>query len=129
MALVKIEIVTGKSPEYKEILLNCIHSALVENLKVPENDRIQLVSELEPKNVRRKFMKSDNFTLIEILMFAGRSVAVKKNLYRDINDRIIASLGIKEQDIMIIIHDIPMENWGLYGRPASELDLDYDVEI
>ncbi|MFW6410261.1 MAG: tautomerase family protein [Halanaerobiales bacterium] len=41
MPLVKIEIFAGKSSEYKEAILDGIHSALVKALKLPDWDRMQ----------------------------------------------------------------------------------------
>ncbi|MGZ7117831.1 MAG: tautomerase family protein, partial [Methanobacterium sp.] len=48
--LVKIEILKGKSKEYKKALLDGIHDALVESIKIPDNDRFQRLYELEEDN-------------------------------------------------------------------------------
>ncbi len=38
--------------------------------------------------------------------------------------------GIKGDDIMIVLHEAPLENWGIRGgRPASEVDLGFKIEI
>lgn len=50
MPLVRVEILKGKSSEYKKALLDGIHQALVDTLKVPEDDRIQRLYELEKDN-------------------------------------------------------------------------------
>lgn len=50
MPLVKVEIFKGKSDTYKKALLNGIHAALVEAIKIPDYDRMQRLYELEPQN-------------------------------------------------------------------------------
>ena len=42
MPLVRVEIMKGKSSEYKKSILDGIHSALVEAFKIPEYDRNQM---------------------------------------------------------------------------------------
>lgn len=50
MQLVKVEIIKGKSTEYKKAVLYGIHSALVEAFKIPDYDRMQRLYELEKEN-------------------------------------------------------------------------------
>jgi len=50
MPLVKIEIRKGKPVEYKKALLDGIHDALVQTIKIPEHDRFQRLYELDLKN-------------------------------------------------------------------------------
>lgn len=38
--------------------------------------------------------------------------------------------GIKGNDVTIVLHEPPMENWGIRGgRPASEVNLGFDVNV
>ncbi|MGZ7070711.1 MAG: tautomerase family protein, partial [Methanobacterium sp.] len=66
--LVKIEILKGKSEEYKKALLDGIHDALVESIKIPDNDRFQRLYELEEDNFEYPDTKTDDVTIIEIVM-------------------------------------------------------------
>ena len=50
MPLVKVEIFSGKTKDYKKALLDSIHSALVEAFKIPEYDRMQRLYELDKDN-------------------------------------------------------------------------------
>ena len=73
--------------------------------------------------------KTANATLVEITMFPGRSLAAKKALYAAIVCR-FETLGIAPSDVMIVLHEPPLDNWGLRGgRPASELDLGFNLNI
>jgi phenylpyruvate tautomerase PptA (4-oxalocrotonate tautomerase family) len=130
MPLVKIEILKGKSTEYKKELLEGIHRALVETLKIPENDRFQRLYELDYVNFQKPPERTGNITIIEISLFPGRSKESKKNLFKSIVKNLEESPGIMGYDIMILLKEPPLHNWGIRGGlPADEVDLGFDVEI
>ena len=68
-------------------------------------------------------------TYIECTQFPGRSLEAKKRLYRLLVDRLEA-LGTPRRDVVIVLHEPPIENWGVHGgRPASEVDLGYSLNV
>ncbi len=69
------------------------------------------------------------YTIIEISMFEGRSVATKKRLIGLLLERISAKLGISPQDIETTIFETPKHNWGIRGLPGDELEPNYKVEV
>ena len=120
MPLVKIEMQKGKSLEYKKSILEGVHSALVEGFQIPDYDRNQRIYELDPSCLELPPNKTDQFTLIEVTAFQGRSETAKKNLYQAIVRNLEDAPGIAGDDIMIILHEPPPENWGIRGgRPAN----------
>lgn len=130
MPVVKIEMRAGKSKEYKQKLLNIVHEALVKNFQIPEADRNQRLYELAAENMEIPANKSADFVQIEITMFRGRTFEAKKNLYKTIAEELTAHLGIGGNDVMIILHEEPLENWGIRGgRPASDVDLGFKVNV
>jgi phenylpyruvate tautomerase PptA (4-oxalocrotonate tautomerase family) len=130
MPLVKVEILKGKSVEYKKAILDGIHSALVEAFKIPEYDKNQRLYELDKENFEFPQTKSEKYTLIELTVFKGRSLEAKKLLYSSIASNLAKSPGIKGEDIIIVIHEPPMENWGVKGgNPASEVNLGFKVNV
>jgi len=129
MPLVRIEIEKGNSPEYKKAILDGVHQALVETVKIPDHDRRQRLCELDADHFEHTG-RGKQYTIIEITMFKGRSNEAKKALYRRIVDLLIANPEIPENDITIVINDPPLENWGIRGGyPASELDLGFNVKV
>lgn len=110
------------------MLLEVVHEALVEALKIPEDDLIQILQEHKEDNFEIPPYKTEMFTLIEITMFIGRSVEAKRNLYKAIAER-LEPLGIKAQDIMVILHEPSLENWGIRGIPVSEINLDFKIDV
>ncbi len=130
MPLVKIEIRKGKTNEYKRALLNGVHDALVESIKIPVYDRFQRIYELDEANFEAPTSKTNNVTLIEIIMFKGRSLEAKKTLYQAITDNLVVDPGINDEDITIVLHEPPLENWGVKGgKPASEVELGYNITV
>jgi phenylpyruvate tautomerase PptA (4-oxalocrotonate tautomerase family) len=130
MPLVKISLLKGKDPEYKRALLDGVHSALVESFLIPDSDRMQMIYELDNESFDIPLDKTDQFLIIEIVAFQGRSFDAKKKLYRSVIEKLSRSPGITGDDILIILHEPPKENWGIRGgRPASEVDLGFKVEV
>lgn len=77
MPLVRIEIEKGFSPEYKKALLDNVHQALVEAIKIPDHDRRQRLYELDSDHFEHTG-RGKGYTIIEITMFKGRSNEAKK---------------------------------------------------
>ena len=67
--------------------------------------------------------------LVEVTMFAGRSMDTK----RSIDDEIVRGLtllGVRSDDVLIVLQEQPMENWAVDGStPASEVDVGFRVDI
>jgi len=73
--------------------------------------------------------RSDNYTIIELSMFEGRSIETKKRLIRSLYANIGKVCGIMPQDIEITIFETPKENWGIRGLPGDELALNYKISV
>jgi phenylpyruvate tautomerase PptA (4-oxalocrotonate tautomerase family) len=130
MPLVKISLRKGRSPDDKRALLDGVHAALVEAFRIPDHDRHQLLFELDADDFEISPKKSDRFVVVEIIAFAGRSFEAKKKLYAAIVRNLGVSPGISGDDVLIIIHEPPLENWGIRGgRPASEVDFGFKVDV
>jgi len=130
MPLVKVEILKRKSQEYKKAIFDGIHSALVEMLKIPDSDRTQRLYELNKSHFEIQPSKTNNFTLIEITMFKGRTVETKKKLYSSIVNNLKKSPGIDGNDILIVVHEPELENWGIRGgKLPNEGDLGFKIDV
>lgn len=116
MPLVRIEIIKGKDSAYKKTLLDAVHTALERAIGIENWDRFQRLYELEPDCFERSPEKSDQFTVIEITMFPGRTKAQKAAIFAEIVRELGEKLGISAPDIFIVLQEPPNENWGLAGR-------------
>ncbi|MGH2756247.1 MAG: tautomerase family protein [Actinomycetota bacterium] len=126
MPLVQIEVVKGRSPSEKKALFDAVHDALVEALKIPDDDREQTLVEHESDDFD---VRSSTYTIVRITMFPGRSLAAKRDLYQAIV-RNLGRLGIQPTDVSIVLQEPPLENWAIRGgTPASEVDLGYRLDV
>ena len=74
--------------------------------------------------------RSAAYTVIEINMMEGRTVATKKELIKTLFSQIEMQLGIKPIDIEITIKEQPAHCWGFRGMTGDEVrDLSYKVNI
>jgi phenylpyruvate tautomerase PptA (4-oxalocrotonate tautomerase family) len=130
MPLVKIEIQKGKSAAYKKALLDNVHQALVDSFKIPEDDRIQRLYELDAEDFEVGGSKTSDFILIELTVFHGRSLEAKRNLYKAIVDSLEKALGIGRNDVLIVLNEQALDNWGVRGGiPACEADLGFNINV
>lgn len=116
MPLVRIEIIKGKSIDYKKKIMDAVHTGLVKAIQIEEWDRFQRLFEIEDELFERSESKTDKFTIIEITMFAGRTKEQKAKIYEEITKELHEKLEIQPTDVFIVIHEPPDENWGLAGK-------------
>ncbi|MEL6551920.1 MAG: tautomerase family protein [Cyanobacteria bacterium J06621_11] len=123
--------ITGCAPQLNPVknqLSDIIHSCLQDAIGTPENKRFQRFFPLEAENFYYPEDRSKRYTIIEIVMFEGRSVPAKKKLTKLLFERINQQLGIAVEDIEIVMFELPKHNWGIRGIPGDELVLNYVVE-
>jgi phenylpyruvate tautomerase PptA (4-oxalocrotonate tautomerase family) len=110
-------------------LSEAIQAALMAAIGTPESKKFQRFIILEPENFIFPSDRSNDYTIIEISMFEGRSVEAKRNLIRTMYQKIAETADIKPQDLEITIFETPQCNWGIRGVPGDELELSYQVDV
>jgi phenylpyruvate tautomerase PptA (4-oxalocrotonate tautomerase family) len=129
MPLARIETRRPWPPEQVAALMDAVYQAQREALKVPEGDRQIRYVEHRPEHFAVPPGKSENYTLVEIQMFPGRSLAAKRALYQGIVQG-FGALGIAPADILIVLQEPPLDNWGVRGGiPGSEVDLGFKLDV
>ena len=129
MPLVKIEVRKSRRADEIEDMIEAVYQAQREALKVPEGDRQIRYFEHKPEHFAVPPGKTENYTLVEITLFPGRSLEAKRNLYKSIVRR-FGDLGIDPNDIFIVLTEPPLDNWGIKGGlPASEVDIGFKLNV
>jgi phenylpyruvate tautomerase PptA (4-oxalocrotonate tautomerase family) len=129
MPLARIEVRKRRPAEEVAAIMEAVYQAQREALKVPEGDRQIRYFEHKPAYFSVPPGKTENYTLVEITLFPGRSLEAKRNLYKSIVQR-LGVLGIAPSDIFIVLYEPPLDNWGLRGGiPASEVDLGFNLNV
>ncbi len=128
MPLAKVEVRKPRSPEEIQAVIDAIYWAQREALKVPETDRQVRYIEHRPEHFAVPPGKSDHYTVVEISLFPGRSVDAKRALYREIVQR-LAPLGIPADEVFVVLHEPALENWGMGGQAACDIDLGFNLKV
>jgi phenylpyruvate tautomerase PptA (4-oxalocrotonate tautomerase family) len=129
MPTTRIEVRRNWPPETQRCFIEATHAAIVAALQIPEHDMLIRFVEHRPESFAGPAGASENYTLVEISLFPGRSVDAKRKLYQGIVER-FGTLGVDPKDIRIVLYEVPMENWGIRGGvPASEVDLGNRVDV
>ena len=128
MPIAKIEVRKSRTPEEVQAFIEAVYQAQIEALKVPADDRQIRYIEHKPEHFAIPPSKTDNYTFVEICIFPGRSLEAKRKLYAGIVRR-FGELGVAPNDITIALHEPPLDNWGVAGKPASEIDLGFKLDV
>jgi phenylpyruvate tautomerase PptA (4-oxalocrotonate tautomerase family) len=129
--MVQVKIYGLKTPlmAHADVLSAAIHNAVVEALVYSPEKKFHRLIGLEKSEFIYPADRSENYTIIEISMFEGRSIETKKSLIRLLFAKIEQAVEIKPQDIEITIFETPKQNWGIRGLCGDELALGYKVEV
>ncbi len=126
---VKIYGTQSRLPGRRDALSDVIHGCVVDALQYPTEKRAHRFFALAPEDFRYPPGRSDDYTIIEISLFEGRSVAAKKKLYALLFERCETQIGIAPVDLEITLTETPRHNWGIRGAPGDELGLAYKIEV
>ena len=106
-----------------------IHSCVVDALQYPADKRAHRFFPLDKTDFFYPEGRTEQYTIIEISMFEGRTVDTKRKLIRLMFERFQEQLGISPTDVEITIFETPKHNWGFRGRVGDEHELNYKVEV
>jgi len=120
---VKIYAPKTKSAQELRKISDGVQEALVAHANVPPNSRFYLFIRLERDEIVADpsyggVTRSENAIFIEITLNAGRTLEVKKALYAGIASR-LESLGVRPDDVVILLIEVTKENWSFGGGRAT----------
>ena len=115
MPLVKINMIKGKDAEYKRKVFDSVHKGLIMSLDIEDWDRFQRIIEISKEDFETAPGKTNDFMIIELTLFPGRTKEQKKNAIESITSELVNNLGIAATDVFIVINEPPIENWGMGG--------------
>jgi len=122
--LVRIDLVQGKSAEYKRTIGDVIYDAMTATMNVPENDRFQIFSErsngeliVDPHYLGIE--RSKDCIIIQVTLNEGRTLDQKKAFYKAVADGLFIRLGLRRQDVFINLVEVKKENWSFGNGEAQ----------
>jgi 4-oxalocrotonate tautomerase len=127
MPLVRIDLMEGKPVEYCRGIGEVVYQAMIEVLKVPKDDRFQVIAE----HPQRSLIADENYlgikrtqdcVFIQITLNGGRSVEQKKLFYSAVAKELHSRLGLRSEDVFINLIEVPKENWSFGNGEAQYAD-------
>ena len=115
MPLVKVNMLAGKTPDFKKTVFDCIHEGLIDAFGIADWDRFQRIKEYDKSCWEAPEGKTENFMIIELTIFPGRTREQKKCAIEKITGLLCEKLGIVATDVFIVMNEPPLENWGMGG--------------
>jgi phenylpyruvate tautomerase PptA (4-oxalocrotonate tautomerase family) len=109
-------------------IIAAVQRALVEGIRIPAADLHIRILEYPAESMAVPDDRGRRATLIEISMFAGRSLEAKRRLYAELQ-REMAAFGLGPRDLKVLIHDEPRENWSVGGVALSDVDPGFRIEV
>ncbi|MGH2475554.1 MAG: tautomerase family protein [Candidatus Limnocylindrales bacterium] len=123
MPVTRIAIREGKSPEYKQALMDEIYEAMRETAAIKDGDRFMAITEHGAHEFAYgPFLgidRSDDLVQIQVFWAPGKSVDAKLAMYRKIIERLGSNPGVRPEDILISVVETPAENWS-FGNGMAQ---------
>ena len=123
MPFARIDLIQGKSSEYRSAVADIVYRGIVDILKAPDGDRFVVVGEHTPANLIYDptflgFSRSPDFILIQVTSTVGNEKNTKFAFYRFVADELKAKLSVRPDDIMINMVFVDKEDWSFGdGQP------------
>lgn len=123
MPFVRVDLREGKPADYRAAIGEVIYDALL-GIGVPVHDRFQVITEhpkdglaFDPEYLGIEH--SDALIMIQITMNEGRSLDLKKRLYKTIADQLNSRLSVRREDVLINLVEVKKENWSFGNGEAQ----------
>jgi phenylpyruvate tautomerase PptA (4-oxalocrotonate tautomerase family) len=126
MPLVRISVRRDVPSATRRAIGDAIQQAMVETINVPTADRFQIWSEHDGDGLVYDpgylgIRRDDGFLVVQITLSFGRSVELKKALFRRIAD-LVSAHGVRQENIFINLVETAKENWSFGNGQAQYAD-------
>jgi phenylpyruvate tautomerase PptA (4-oxalocrotonate tautomerase family) len=124
MPLARIDLVRGKSADYKRTIADVVYEAIIEILKAPANDRFQVIAEHAPEShiADESYLgikRTQDCVFIQVTLNAGRTLEQKKAFYKAVADGLHERLGMRREDVFLNLIEVAKENWS-FGNGVAQ---------
>ena len=124
MPLVRIDLIQGKSPDYRAAIGEVVYQAMLGILNVPKNDRFQVIAEHPAQDfifdpTYLGVQRSKDCIFIQITLSEGRTVELKQHFYKAVADGLHERLALRREDVFINLVEVAKENWSFGNGEAQ----------
>jgi 4-oxalocrotonate tautomerase len=124
MPLTRVSLLKGKPPEYRHAILDGLCQAMREVFDVPEDDRFMTIDEYDKSNFLydKNYLgiaRDDDLVIIQITVNNTRGPQQKRALFARVADLLAKNPGIRPENILVNLLEVPKENW-LFGNGIAQ---------
>ncbi|MGH2102478.1 MULTISPECIES: tautomerase family protein [Aerococcus] len=124
MPLVRIDLLEGKTAEFKSQLGELVYESMLETIGIPEEDKFVVVNDLKAEELifSTNYLgvdRTEGIVIIQITMNEGRTTELKKALYKTVADKLNSQLDIRKEDVFINLVEVNKENWS-FGNGIAQ---------
>ena len=123
MPVTRIAIREGKTPEYKQALMDEIYEAMRETVAIKDGDRFIAITEHgEHEFAYGPFLgidRSDDLVQIQVFWAPGKTVDAKLAMYKRIVERLGNNPGVRPEDVLISVVEAAADNWS-FGNGETQ---------
>jgi 4-oxalocrotonate tautomerase len=124
MPLVRIDLLEGKTPEYRIQAGQIVYQAMLDVLGVPKDDRFQIITEHPKAGLQfdRDYLgihRSDDCIFVQITLNIGRTVETKQRFYKAVANGLHQALKLRREDVFINLVEVVKENWSFGNGEAQ----------
>ena len=129
MPLVRIDL-SNKHPEsFARQVGDIVYNVMREQINVPEDDKFQIITRHDPMelNIPQSYLGikySEGIIFIQATISFGRTIEVKKKLYKAICGALVQALEVRPQDVFINLLEVNKENWSFGNGEIQYADKD-----
>lgn len=124
MPFVRISLREGKPPAYRKTISDGVYAAMLATIDVPAGDRFQVITEHPADGLIYDpgylgISRTDEVVFIQVTLSQGRSLELKKAFYARVAENLAKSPGLRKEDVLISLVEVPKENWSFGNGVAS----------
>lgn len=124
MPLVTITLARGKPSGHVRAIADGVHEALVESFRVPPDDRFQVIRQVARDELIYDpgylgVHRTDDVVFIHITASRWRDTSMKRELYRNIAQKLARSPGLRREDVIVVLAPNEKDDWSFGLGEAS----------
>jgi len=120
MPILTVQILPGRSAQQKTQLLTRVSQAVVDSLAAPLSSVRVVLQEVAAEHVIVAGEVGKDMALLRVMLIEGRTEEKKAALFAAVSRAVHESIDISEQDIRIIITDVPKTDMGVAGGVSAK---------
>lgn len=124
MPLARIDLLEGKTADYRSAVGFVVYEAMLTCLNVPKDDLFQIITQHPKAELQfdRNYLgiqRSENCIFIQITLNGGRTVEMKQSFFKAVADGLHEKLKLRREDVFINLVEVVKENWSFGNGEAQ----------